>query len=53
MEQQNKDIMAEQEKKIEEMMAKGKKQPKVAKKQGAKFDSANHYMHKQTSNQEW
>jgi hypothetical protein len=32
------------------MMAKGKKQPKVGKKQGAKFDSANHYMNKQSSN---
>lgn len=39
--------MQEQEKKVEEMMAKGKKQPKV-KKTGAKFDSANHELGKQS-----
>ena len=39
--------MHEQEKKVEEMMAKGKKQPKV-KKTGAQFDSANHELNKLT-----
>ena len=43
----NEDVMAREEKKVEEMMmAKGKKQPKV-KKTGAKFDSANHELDKQ------
>ena len=38
--------MNDQEKKVEEMMKNGKKQPKV-KKTGAKFDSANHELGKQ------
>ena len=37
--------MKDQERKVEEMMAKGKKQPKV-KKSGAQFDSANHELGK-------
>lgn len=35
------EVMKDQEKKVEEMMKNGKKQPKI-KKTGAKFDSANH-----------
>ena len=41
----NEDVMKEQERKVEEMMAKGKKQPKVNR-TGAKFDSANHELGK-------